>query len=57
MQRCRGAPLETLLTSHTEGEVEMMGPINSAVSDVLYAALLDGVYPNKEGTFLWASLA
>lgn len=27
----------------------MMGPINSAVSDVFYAALLDGVYPKQRG--------
>lgn len=40
MQHGRGAPLETLLTSHTEEEVvEMMGLINSAGSDVLHTSL------------------
>jgi len=50
MQHSRGARLETLLTFHTKGEVvEMIGPINSAVSGVLYVALLDGVYPKQRG--------
>lgn len=50
MQHGRGAPLELLLTSRTEEEVvEATGPIYSAGSDVLCAALLDHVHHKQRG--------